>query len=571
MAHPAHHAWEPKEVLESQYAAQVPPLAAYQEIPWRPGFLRRAPWLGISALLGTLACTAACPIVLIASNGKPIDSWPSPSRPVQPAVLLSILSAAANALLLVAVREGYTIAWWVKLLRGGNLSDCHRHWAHGSSIWQATVSGRHFGRIAAACLIVAAVAVVDGPLLQRSSTVGLMVSARPAQELTVQVFDGELPSMFSGIYMTRAPAVNALTREFTQIFRSYSGRSEIRLNYTGCAGSCRTAVVGHGWDIGCTYSSTVVNITEVPGVTYNVGLADVSFGATTQPGLIRVTTMYKAIPGRIGPLNTTRCDLRSAIVSYPVEIANGTVVLPRRDSAVNDSVRLLFPKTETAGLGNMPSRLGGISLAAQTLHKSNVSLYFTGIYAIESSGPMAFTYLSPQPNPDGRTTLGTYNMTWIDPMPDILKSIREMTFRSVISVSNSTTRQPNLSGSETVTTAVYVPNYAYLAGAVAAMGLCTLGIAPLFDGWWHLGRAVSMSPLEIARAFQAPITAGSASNVRVSGLLDQIGDRAVLYGALPALALPGYGAPGASAMHHQLPAGAAGVAIADPQSVSSLL
>lgn len=52
---------------------------------------------------------------------------------------------------------------------------------------------------------------------------------------------------------------------------------------------------------------------------------------------------------------------------------------------------------------------------------------------------------------------------------------------------------------------VYATHRGWLAGGFVVICLACLAITPTYWGWWRLGRPVSMSPLEIARAFDAPI------------------------------------------------------------------
>src|SRR5438034_1836336 len=48
---------------------------------------------------------------------------------------------------------------------------------------------------------------------------------------------------------------------------------------------------------------------------------------------------------------------------------------------------------------------------------------------------------------------------------------------------------------------VFQSNYRYLAAALAVMLLAVFAVLSQLWGWWELGRQVSLSPLELARAF----------------------------------------------------------------------
>ncbi len=57
---------------------------------------------------------------------------------------------------------------------------------------------------------------------------------------------------------------------------------------------------------------------------------------------------------------------------------------------------------------------------------------------------------------------------------------------------------------------IYRTNWRYVGAAVAASLLGVASVLPLYYGWWQLGRAVSLNPLELAQAFRAPLLAGAA-------------------------------------------------------------
>lgn len=118
-------------------------------------------------------------------------------------------------------------------------------------------------------------------------------------------------------------------------------------------------------------------------------------------------------------------------------------------------------------------------------------------------------------------------------MDDIINAIREIAFRTSVSAASNT----SLPGSvETVpfkgtaTQIVYVTNYHYtfIAATVSLLGI--LAVIPTFWGWWEDGREVRMTPLEIAKAFDAPLLAQADGNATVNKLTAQLGERCIRYG-----------------------------------------
>jgi hypothetical protein len=77
---------------------------------------------------------------------------------------------------------------------------------------------------------------------------------------------------------------------------------------------------------------------------------------------------------------------------------------------------------------------------------------------------------------------------------------------------------------------VYETKPEWLAGAFAVIVIACLSIVPTYWGWWRLGRPVSMSPLEIAKAFDAPLMQQADPNGSVTDHLRSVGDTRVRYG-----------------------------------------
>ncbi len=88
--------------------------------------------------------------------------------------------------------------------------------------------------------------------------------------------------------------------------------------------------------------------------------------------------------------------------------------------------------------------------------------------------------------------------------------------------------------------------------AAAAIAISFLGVAatlPLYWRWWRLGRSVTLSPVEIAKAFGAPLLRGVNSNATAHEMAHAASALAVRYGAVPAS--PAATAAGAAADEEQ--------------------
>lgn len=174
----------------------------------------------------------------------------------------------------------------------------------------------------------------------------------------------------------------------------------------------------------------------------------------------------------------------------------------------------------------MGSTYGGLALAIdQQFPASQIDLYYTMQWDVQGQGTMKTTYLSAA----SQDAVGDCSMAWTDPTPDILLFARDLMFRSAIKASNSSMAQTYRTFEQFDRT-VYASNYAYLAGAVAVVVADVFVLLPLLWGWWALGRRVSLSPVEVAKAFRAPVVAEAESNASVDALLGRVGGKRVEYG-----------------------------------------
>lgn len=77
---------------------------------------------------------------------------------------------------------------------------------------------------------------------------------------------------------------------------------------------------------------------------------------------------------------------------------------------------------------------------------------------------------------------------------------------------------------------VFHSEYYYLLGSSLLGALFVLLVAPMFWGWWEIGRKVTLNPIEIAKAFDAPFFQGLGSNSTETELVRNTGSRLLRYG-----------------------------------------
>jgi hypothetical protein len=77
---------------------------------------------------------------------------------------------------------------------------------------------------------------------------------------------------------------------------------------------------------------------------------------------------------------------------------------------------------------------------------------------------------------------------------------------------------------------IYVANPAFWAASLAVTIIGVAMIIPAFYGWWRLGRKVSLNPIEMAEAFNAPVLRQRDTVHKYADhLLELVGDRKVKY------------------------------------------
>ena len=111
---------------------------------------------------------------------------------------------------------------------------------------------------------------------------------------------------------------------------------------------------------------------------------------------------------------------------------------------------------------------------------------------------------------------------WSSPTDYLLKAAVEFMFLTALETGSNKKATQVFDVMRTQPWLVFRTDYGYLAGALVAILIPLIGVIFLLWGWWELGRSVSLSPLETAKAFRAPLVDGVGES-DASGILDRIG------------------------------------------------
>jgi hypothetical protein len=176
------------------------------------------------------------------------------------------------------------------------------------------------------------------------------------------------------------------------------------------------------------------------------------------------------------------------------------------------------------------SVMGGFQYAANYLFTSHANYTYTNYGGVnyDMAGALANQFME-----GDLTARINHTATWRDPTDYMINQMRQLAFRTSLQAANDNPTASN--ATQTVeyvgrtSETVYETNFGFIAAAAALNLLAVLAIIPTYRGWWALGRQFSLSPLEIARAFDAPILRDTEYNSTWKQISELVGERSVRY------------------------------------------
>lgn len=369
----------------------------------------------------------------------------------------------------------------------------------------------------------------------------------------------KLADHLEGYISDRGNGVDRLNAPFVQIMQDYINRSPLTSGFSGCFGSCSVDVPAAGLAWECSATSSPINYEEnlpgpeggqIPTAAYQLYPAfSVSFGLESDgvhPSMVEMTVEYANTTSCSGELVTKACNLTSAVLLYHVALADNVVTL--MPPLTNLIVLAEANNTLVAEGYQTFSTLGGIYLAAFDLFTANVTLNFIGSggYQANNLTTFASAYAG-----SGSAANSTCQFDWTDPTDDIIASLENIMFRAALQIpielpnntnpygptgTMDTTSFPTkqtLQGIDIGAQNFFKTQYAFMGAAAGVITLAVLTVLPLYYNFWQLGRAVSFSPIETAKAFNSPLLRDSditSRNGEVDGLVKSIGKKRVRYG-----------------------------------------
>ena len=500
--------------------------------------------LGLLALAVTLATIPASFGILYASDRQPIESWKW-----QPAVYLAIFVAIADKALHFAAAQGAIIAWWYSATKGTTYAKVHQQWAMSYHISSALTAGKRMNAVALAC-IAAAVFVLNGPLIQRATSVERIVLDTPetlAFNIAPQVPANSTGSMavqtasFFG-KMNFAYQFPYTTSEFYPVVRDQYTQAPISDGITGCSGRCAATVpapalviakrntTSYPVNYSRPFNKEELKTNEQGGINPQYLAMDIEMSIIggDPETLILAVGLSDAAAAHTGVGHYVLTDywLVAATGSYNVEVEDGIITFPSLPSypdiiarANNTGTFYDMPQLLKQGVYNVTSTLGGLAFAGmnQFFALAGVepaSAATGGAPALMQLGDPVVV-LEHQINYPQFFNGSEPGPLLQDPTDNIIGWLNQLMFRAGIWAAQTYSEEelkdlidPGLSVRSTVSgkridaQSVFITNYYYFAGVVVLEVLTVLVVLSTFYGWWALDRPVSFSPLEIAKYVQ---------------------------------------------------------------------
>lgn len=260
--------------------------------------------------------------------------------------------------------QGVVICWWYRAFKGSTLSRLHYDWRSGTTLRGALTAGRHTGLLALACLF-STLVVIDGPLLQRSSSVVSTPIIDHAVNLNVTMVP-EIPRGYTGIWISKhdlnmdhyfnspfnatMPAANGSVPNTIFVQPSFPQGLELAKKFysdaplsdiiQGCPErTCKAKLVAPALAATCSNHEILVDYNQPGGITPKQGqreapaldrqalLATFSLVVDRETESIGMVTGFSRTHLCKGVFKYAACTLKPAIGEYEVTIERGRVTL----------------------------------------------------------------------------------------------------------------------------------------------------------------------------------------------------------------------------------------------------
>lgn len=469
-------------------------------------------WLVFLAWILCVLCTLANALVVITSDGQPVESWK-----IRPSVILPILSSITGILLAFLLSTGIAVNWWNSALHGTTLEHLH-HIADRSIFlqpnkWSARLfKDAGFRRVFFATCIITSTKFLSQPLLQQST------KTRPADfetsELQMNIdLLRQLPDGIGGTVTENPETFGSydITANALQWYRREPIKTRTDPGYT-CDGKCSGIIEAPGISVSCSSSERILDMTKTRGeedylFRVNYTLVEDNQG---HPMLDFVAQYSRSVDSACqATIVTDRCSVYQALARHPVTIEGDIITLDQQTIADWRSDQLVFSAGDnTSSPANSPAGpLYGL-IYPRGLYFGAYS-YMRTFVTMGTYGVSAETFYVYRNTSSDSIIPRRCNHVWRSPTEWTLNAFREILFRLAHNgntiaqtpvVSSGIPTAQTFSANRVRSELAFESNYAWLAGALVADVLGILLAAVVTWGFWRMPREVSMSPAETVQA-----------------------------------------------------------------------
>ncbi|KAK5658152.1 hypothetical protein OQA88_2125 [Cercophora sp. LCS_1] len=260
--------------------------------------------------------------------------------------------------------------------------------------------------------------------------------------------------------------------------------------------------------------------------------------SSTTPSTITITGRSVFVPGTLQTIHQS-----VASIGMPPTVEGPGPVQPYRLSLPTLPYFFINPACRSFGCP-MYETLAGLGSGVEDILSGHVFANGDGFnIRMDMRGALSnqVVQVLPTAGLDG-TNPFTESVGWGDPTDRIMQTLDEIMFRTAVATSQTdilrnatwfyandngeSVDAPPRNGSDAEryrlmpvqqqilmrqeqTIQVFRSDQGFLAAGATVMLICTAAVVPLFYGFWTLGREVSLSPVETAKAFGAPLLEGS--------------------------------------------------------------
>jgi hypothetical protein len=552
------------------------------------------PWIGFAGFVTIIVATAMAVAILGLSDRKRVTDWPFKKFPIQPNVLLNIANQIQNLGLITLVAQGLAIAWWRTALKGSSLRTLHRNHAYSYSFFAIITSGKRFNVIALAALMTK-FAVIDSTLFQKATRT-IITQQKEYTNATVTAWIETKWTPNSGGIPGDEGTIKSVDAAWAGVIDAYNGKiangkvHDLLEEYSSffdcpfrqeCSGSIKA--IGFAFD--CQTETEDVDYgvqrqSQQGGSSASYPLWDVKFGtqwATADKPYadVKLEMLYvdshngSTADSCPGTLTRRTCLIRPAIVEYPVtvmkpseeELKGKNIVThikffndnktwplsaPLPDQQIDDLKVVAYADLNETFAA--VSTVGAMTYVFNSLYSSSANLTYGSAWDISSRGAQAQSLFYAADSAAAHDSCG-YNIAARDrddPAIEVLRKLNTLSFVAALYLNGAPQLDRGARGAahlahQSIDTAVtgiveqYKTSFAYVGGALAATLVTVLLVLPVYWGFWQLGRKVTLGPLEISHAFNAPIIAPDRTKNHhgdFEEVLNEVGKRRVRYGQL---------------------------------------